>query len=303
MPKTKIVVTNTGVLSQEQKVRLEKLGEVKYYQEMPTSGEEWLNRVKGFDVVCSGINGLREKYGDLENVLISVPFVGVSSFADTAVLKAKKITLCNSPGCNRHAVSEWIIFMMVWGMRGLGNHVNTSGKVSIPLNPPSVGLAGKNVTILGKGNIGKRAGAICEALEMKVKFFERERNLLESIKDADVVIDVLSTNPETKNLLNDSFFSAFKKGAGFITITVHADIEAMIKALDKGILSFAAHDVMVANLGDVSNSVYQKLYKHPKVLTTPHLASLSDVSNHLGNDIMIDNVEAWLKGKPINVFS
>lgn len=247
--------------------------------------------------------GLREKYDELKNVFVSVPFVGVSSFADPKVCQKNKITISNSPGCNRHAVSEWIIFMMLWGMRRLGDHVNKPERVIIPFSSPSIGLADKNVTILGRGNIGKRVGMICEALEMKVKSFERSgESILESVKDADVVVDVLSTNPESKNLLNDSFFGALKRGAGFVTITVHANIEAMMRALDNGTLSFVAHDVMVANLGDVSNPVYQKLYKHPKVLATPHLAGLSDVSNRIGNDMMIDNVEAWVKGQPINVF-
>lgn len=137
---------------------------------------------------------------------------------------------------------------------------------------------------------------------MHVKYFLRGDKLIDCVKEADVVVDTMSTNPDSKGLLGERFFGSLKKGAGFITITVHVEVEAMLAALDNGTLSFAAHDVMVANLGDVSNPVYQKLYKHPKVLATPHLAGLSDVSNRIGNDMMIENVERWIKGEPINVF-
>ena len=46
---------------------------------------------------------------------------------------------------------------------------------------------------------------------------------------------------------------------------------------------------------------YKKLIKNPKVIATPHFSYHSDVSLRVSNDMMIDNIEAWIKGKPINV--
>lgn len=301
---TKIVVTNPMYFSQSQKDRLEKLGDVTFYDDHPKSGDEWLKRCQGFDIICSWMFGLREKYSELKNVFISVPFVGVSSFADPAILRANKITICNSPGCNRHGVSEWIIYMILTTMRQLGKYVNTTEKLTIPLPTPSVGLAGKNITILGKGNVGKRVGTICEALEMNVTYFLRGNNLLKTVKDADVIVDVLSANPSSKGLLNKDFFNSVKKGTIFISVTVDSivDFDAMLSALDQGRLAFVAHDVMNAKPADTSDVLYQKLRSHPKVYATPHISAFTDVTTRIGNDMMIDNVEAWLKGKPINVF-
>lgn len=300
----KIVVTNHMSLSESQKNRLKRLGDVTFYDDHPPSADEWLKRCQGFEIICSWINGLREKYSELKNVFISVPFVGVGSFADSAILKANNITLCNSPGSNRHAVSEWIIYMMLTTMRQLGKYINTSEKVTIPLTPPSLGLAGKNITILGVGNVGKRVGTICEALEMKVTYFKRGDNLIDSIKNADVIVDALSSNPSSKGLLNKNFFDSVKIGAVFISVTVDAivDFDAMLSALDESKLSFVAHDVMNAKLGDTSNPLYDRLRHHPKVYATPHISAFTDVTNRIGNNMMIDNIEAWLNGKPINVF-
>lgn len=300
----KIVVTNPMGLSKELKARLKKLGDVTFYDDHPTSANEWLTRCQGFDIICSWMTGLREKYSELKNVFISVPFVGVSSFADPAIVKANNITLCNSPGCNRHSVSEWIIYMILTTMRQLGKYVNTAEKLTIPLSTPSIGLADKNITILGKGNIGKRVGTICKGLEMNVTYFTRGDNLSKVVKDADVIVDVLSANPSSKGLLNKDFFKSVKRGAVFISVTVDAivDVDAMLSALDQGGLTFVAHDVMNAKPGDTNDVLYEKLRRHPKVYATPHIAGFSDVTTRIGNDMMIDNIEAWLKGKPINVF-
>jgi len=300
----KIVVTNPMDLSRNQKARLEKLGKVTFYNDYPSSADEWIKRCQDFDIICSWITGLREKYSELKNVFISVPFVGVSSFADPAIIKANNITLCNRPGCNRHAVSEWIIYMILTIMRQLGKYINTTEKFTIPFSTPSIGLAGKNITILGKGNVGKRVGTICEALEMNVTYFTRGESLSKVVKDADVIVDALSANPSSKGLLNREFFGSVKKGAVFISVTVNSivDIDAMLSALDQGQLAFVAHDVMNAKPGDTDDVLYERLRNHPKVYATPHISAFNDVTTRIGNDMMIDNIEAYLKGKPINVF-
>lgn len=167
-----------------------------------------------------------------------------------------------------------------------------------------MGWREKNITILGKGNVGKRVGAICEAFEMNVNYFTRGDNLLNTIKDADVIVDVLSANPSSKGLLNKNFFDSVKKGAIFISVTVNSivDFDAMLAALDRGQLAFVAHDVMNAKLGDASDPLYDRLRRHSKIYATPHISAFTDVTNRIGNNMMIDNIEGWLKGKPINVF-
>jgi phosphoglycerate dehydrogenase-like enzyme len=301
---TRIVVTQPMRLSEEQRIRLEKLGEVKYYEDVPASPDEWLKRTSGADVICSGIFGLRDVYDQLKNVFVSVPFVGVGSFADPTILKGNNVTLCNSPGSNKYAVSEWIIFMIIETMRDLAHYINSNDEPAAGLPPYGIGLHDRNITILGKGNIGLRVGTVCEALGMKVKYFKRGDDLAESVEDADVVVDVLTANPTTMNILNKDFFDSMKNGSTFISVTVDSivNIQDMIEALDKGKLRAAAYDVMNAGLGDTSDELFVKLKNHPKIKATPHISGFSDTTNKDGNNIMISNIESWKKGKPINVF-
>ncbi len=67
----KIVVTNHQDFTEEQKQRLNSLGDVTYYETLPT-GEEYLQRVKGADVICSGTAGLQDVYAQLKDVYITL---------------------------------------------------------------------------------------------------------------------------------------------------------------------------------------------------------------------------------------
>ena len=49
----KIVITNKQDFTSEQKKRLESLGDVTYYDKLPKSAEEYLERVKGANIICS----------------------------------------------------------------------------------------------------------------------------------------------------------------------------------------------------------------------------------------------------------
>jgi phosphoglycerate dehydrogenase-like enzyme len=70
---------------------------------------------------------------------------------------------------------------------------------------------------------------------MNVTYFRKGDNLINSIKDVDVVINCLTTNETTLNLLDEKFFFSFKKGAYFINICDYAiyDINALIRSLDE----------------------------------------------------------------------
>jgi len=300
----KIVVTNNQDFSREQKQRLESLGDVSYYDALPQSGEEYLERVKGADIICSGRAGFVEAAPYLENVYITVGFVNVS-FVDATMLAANGVTLSNAPGANRHAVSEWIMFMALYMSRQFGSFLNSTEHFRENGNLPPItqGLADTNITILGNGKIGKLAGELAKAFEMKVTHFKRGDDLLASVQNADLVVDVLSTNSSTKNLLSTEFFGGMKQGSHFITVTGPeiVDYNALIQALDRGKIADAASDCGNILVGDTSDPLYKKLLSHPKIHVTPHISYNSEKARKTGADTMIDNVEAYISGHPQNV--
>jgi phosphoglycerate dehydrogenase-like enzyme len=54
-------------------------------------------------------------------------------------------------------------------------------------------------------------------------------------------------------------------------------------------------------VGDTYDPYFVRLSKHPKILATPHIAFNTVVSSCVGVGTMIDNIEAWQKGDPINL--
>lgn len=301
-----IVVTNNQDLTEQQKERLDSLGDVTYHDTLPKDGEEYLERVKGADIICSGTAGLQEAYAQLKDVYVTVAFVSVA-FVDLGVLKKNGVTLSNAPGANRHAVSEWVIAMVIMLMRNLPEAINRTEtyRKNGGLPPITPGLAGNKMAILGQGNVGKQVGELASAFGMEVSFFKRGDDLYQAVKDANVVVDTLSSNPSTQKLLDDKFFNSMKQGSYFVSVTRSeiADENAMLKALDDGRLAGAASDCGGILVGDTDDSLYQKLLNHPKVIVTPHISYNSEMSRQMGADIMIDNVEAWIRGKPQNVLT
>ena len=78
------------------------------------------------------------------------------------------------------------------------------------LPPITLGLAGRNITILGQGHVGRRVADLATAFGMSVTIFKRGDNLEQSVQNADVVVDTLSSNPSTQKLLNSKFFASMK---------------------------------------------------------------------------------------------
>jgi len=300
----KIVVTNNQDLSDDQVKRLNSLGDVTYYDTLPASAEDYMSRVAGADIICSGTAGLKDAYTLLKNVYVTVSFVSVA-FVDVEVMKKNNVTISNAPGANRYAVSEWIIGMMIMLARKFELFLNQEQtfRTDGALPPLTSGLAEQSVTIIGTGNIGTRVGEVAAALGMHVTFFKRGDDLQASVKHADFVVDTLSSNDTTQGLLDGDFFAAMKEGSHFVTVSGSSvvDIDALLNVLDQGHIAGAASDCGKILVGDTEDPYYVKLLNHEKVLVTPHIAYNTALSMKTGNDIMISNVEAWINGSPQNI--
>lgn len=152
----KIVVTHDLGLSDKGIERLKSLGDVIFYDSTPLSSDEWLSRCRGADIICSDISGLREKYQELKDVFISLPLVGVS-FLDKDILNRNNIRVSNSPGCNKDAVAEWIVGMIINLLREMPFFIGNDDLPKGKFPKATLGLMGETVLILGKGNIGNRS--------------------------------------------------------------------------------------------------------------------------------------------------
>lgn len=300
-----IVVTKNLGLHPDQKERLEKLGDIIYHETESVTSEEWYERCKNANIICTGFFGLNsDVVYKLSDVFISLPFVG-HDFLDLNRLRDHGVTVANAPGGNKEAVCEWIIAMLLLLFKRLDILTNSASLTNEVALQRSLSIWNKRITILGAGNIGQHLDNILTAFGAQTSFFKRGDDLLRKACNADVVINCLSANEETTGLLDQNFFCSLKKGVFFVSVASPQiyDIDALIDGLDRGEIAGAIDDIANAEVGDINNALFKRLSKHPKILTTPHISWNSDSEARKANDIMIDNIEAWINKKPMNLLN
>ncbi|MFA4946737.1 MAG: 2-hydroxyacid dehydrogenase [Candidatus Micrarchaeia archaeon] len=268
----KIHVVESMALDREQKARLAKLGEVKYFEGVP-SVDELLERVEGADVVCCDWAPIDAAIPKMKrgSKLVSLPFTGVG-FLPLKEASAKGIKIANAPGAFTESAGEFGVGLMLALMRKICVYARDEPKPELAASPH-----GKTIVILGAGRIGGYVGKLAGALGMRVVFWKRGDGLEKILKEADVVYCALPLSDDTKGLLGGKEFAAMKRGAYFVTTSHHEiyDDAALLKALDDN-LAGAAMDLEGINCGDYESTTWRKMKSHPKILVTPHVAFKSD---------------------------
>jgi len=267
----------------------------------PETTEEWVKLSEDSDVICGGGGGLYDNLSNMKDVFVTYPYIELGTF-DSEKLKEQGVVVANTQGSNRDSIVEWAMFMMLSLHRKFPAVVNVKDDIPLEFNQS---LVGKNVLIVGKGSIGTQVGKLSEAFGMNVEFFERGDDLVSESKDADVIVNSLNCNSSSKNLLDEKFFISLKQGAYYITFArQHTyDLAGLIKSLDEGVLAGAAIDCDPEKPGDTKNEYYSTVVKHDKILATPHIAFATKQASTNAMEIMVQNVEAYLGGKPQNVLT
>lgn len=296
-----IVITQPIGFSEDQLAELRTLGNVTAYDTISKNTDEWLERVKDADIICSNNYGLDDGWRKLKNVYVTYPFV-TTAFWDVDLMRQNNILASNSPGCNQIAVTEWIVAMLLNYSRRFPDYIKTS-KIDGPIPPKTKSIYGKTVTIVGKGRIGTRAGKALEALGMNVTYYGRDDDLAEKIKDADYIVDCLSLNPSSQNFYNADFFAKAKDGVVFIAIGPNGtqDFDAILAGLDSGKIEHFITDNATSLIFNVEDETYKELLSHPKITITPHVAAYSDNTLETASRMCLENIKAYLAGKPINL--
>lgn len=292
----KIHVVESMGFNAEQKARLEKLG-TKFFEGKPNL-DGLLDRIKGADIIAVDFAPIDEAVHKLnpgELKLVAMPLIG-TSWLPLKEAAEKGIKFCNTPDYATEGVAEY----------GFGLMMALTKQIYLykdEVKPETVmALYGKTVGILGAGRIGSYFSKLAKAFGMNVILWKRGNDLKEVLDKSDVVYCALPLNEGTKGLLGDKEFSSMKKGSFFVT-TSHNEIynhDALLKVLDKN-LAGAALDLEGTEFGDYKSKVYEKFKNNKKVIITPHVAFNSDYATKRKYDILIDNIESYIEGKPKNL--
>jgi phosphoglycerate dehydrogenase-like enzyme len=267
--------------NEDQNKRLAVLGKVKAVPS-PDSAEEWLKQVQGADIICSDGDFLLENIYNLRNVFVTYPYIELGAF-DSEKLRANGVTVANTQGSNRDSIVE-----------------NVTADVPFERTQS---LAGKQVLIVGKGNIGTQIGNVCTSFGMSVDYFERGNDIYAKSEGVDLIVNCLNSSPSSKNLLDEKFFMSLSPGTYFVTfVRPHTyDIDGLIKSLDANILAGAAIDCDPEASGNTTNAFYQKVIKQSKIIVTPHTAFATVQAGQNGTETVVQNIEAYIAGTPKNL--
>ena len=204
----KIVVTGSMPFSAEQVRRLQRVGGVTTAGGA-SSGDEWLKQVEGADVVCSDGTFVAGNLERLHDVFITFPFVEIGSF-DTDALARKNVMVANARGSNRDSVVEWAVFMALSLLRRFPDYVNADRELCFERGES---LSGKDVCVIGAGDIGSQLGKVLEALGAKVRYVTRDDDLMTAVKGCQLIVNSLSSTPSSAQLLDRGFFRALEPGS------------------------------------------------------------------------------------------
>ncbi len=167
-------------------------------------------------------------------------------------------------------------------------------------------MRGSTLGIIGYGALGKSVGKIAEAFGMKVLPYDvfPQPGLvpLETlIRESDIITLHTPLTPETKNMIGAREFDLMKKDALLINTGRGGlvDEAALAAALTAGKIGGAGFDVLTVEPPKQGNILLD--LKLPNLLITPHVAWASREAMQILADQLIDNVEAFVAGKPQNV--
>src|SRR5664280_2311576 len=178
---------------------------------------------------------------------------------------------------------------------------------------PLIELSGKSFGIIGFGNIGKKVADIATVFGMNIIAASGHQNdqssrknfrwaeINEVLEQADVVSLHCPLLPETKGLINAVSLKRMKKSA-FLLNTSRGPViveQDLADALNNGIIAGAGIDVLSIEPPEKNNP----LFKAKNCLITPHIAWATKEARIRLMNVAVNNLAAFIKGKPINVVS
>ncbi|MGI6702176.1 MAG: D-2-hydroxyacid dehydrogenase [Christensenellales bacterium] len=227
------------------------------------------------------------------------------------------VTVTNIPTYGTDAVAQYAIAMMLELCHHIGEH-NRSVKLGewqksrdfCYWNYPTIELSGKTLGIIGFGRIGQKTARIATALGLNVLAYDKHPNenyLFDGVKYAtlDELLnksDFISLNcpltQENKGIINKDNIAKMKDGV-YIINTARGPLineKDLYDALNSGKVGGAAVDVLNEEPPKEGNLLIEAV----NCIVTPHIAWAAKESRTRLMDIAVNNLKAYMEGKPVN---
>ncbi|XP_076895482.1 D-3-phosphoglycerate dehydrogenase 1, chloroplastic-like [Bidens hawaiensis] len=252
------------------------------------STEELCTKISLCDalIVRSGTRVSREVFESSGGRLKVVGRAGVGiDNVDLAAATEHGCLVVNAPTANTVAAAEHGIALLTAMARNVAQ-ADASIKAGKWQRNKYVGvsLVGKTLAVMGFGKVGTEVARRAKGLGMNIiahdPYAPADRahaigvdlvSFDEAIATADFITLHMPLTPATSKILNDENFAKMKKGVRIINVARGGviDEDALVRALDAGIVAQAALDVFTVEPPPRDS----KLVNHENVTVTPHLGA------------------------------
>ena len=293
---------------------LEKFGEVITYN--LTKYEEIPQRIKDADaVICNKTILDSTSLKGAEKLKYIGLFATGYNNIDVEYCSDNDITVCNAGSYSTNAVAQHTFALILEHYSNVGKYnefchnggwqtAETFSPFVFPLNE----VANKTIGIVGFGAIGEAVARIALSFNMKVLAYNRSQKHFEGVEfvsldtlleNSDIVTVHCPLNKDSNEMFNKETFSKMKKGALFIN-TARGGVmneSDLINELESEHLGGAAVDVLSVE----PMSKCSKLPNTKNLIITPHIAWAPIETRERLIDIVCENIECFINGKPKNV--
>jgi len=248
---------------------------------------------------------------------------------DLNYCKKHQITVCNVPSYGENTVAEHAFTLISAISRRLQATILRANKKNYTLDGlRGFDLHGKTIGVIGAGRIGKNVIKIAKGFGMEILAYDIDKDTLLAevldfkyttlgnlIKQSDIITLHAPYNEKTHHLINSKNIKKMKKGVVLINTARGGliDTNALLWALDKGIISAAGLDVLEEENLILNSKLTteekknpmlaknRKLLTNPNVLFTPHNAFNTEEAIDRITGTTIENIINFYKNDPENV--
>lgn len=309
-----IVITDAIFLPPEYRARLEKLGDVIVYSDVPQSIGDLVSRLGRADIAIVGRCAMP---GEVLEAAHNLKLVTLwrTGYDDVDIKAATRlgIVIANAPGYSDEAVAEHVFAMLLSFLRRIPE-ADSLVREGCFEGPALRGreLSGKTMGIIGTGRIGVRVIEIAKCLGMDVVAYDaypsyetasrtgfRYVSLDELYRQSDFISIHMPLTWETEGFIGMDAFGKMKPSALIINTARGKIIDeyALVRALKDNRIAGACLDVFA----DEPPSPDNPLLKLNNVLLTPHIAYNTEEAIEACTRITVENIEQFLSGHPVNV--
>ena len=276
--------------------------------------EEIIDRLK--DATIAIINKVPMRAETLKQLpklkLIAVAATG-TDVVDKAYCKEAGIAVVNIRNYAFNTVPEHVVALMFALRRNLLAYVEDVragrwGKVNqfCFFDHPIRDIAGSTMGVVGFGAIGRAVAKRAKCLDMKVLPYDivdvpGRVDFDTILRESDIITLHMPLTPETKNMIGAAEFKKMKPTAILINTARGGlvDEAPLAEALKNGTIAGAGFDVLTKEPPKDGNILLDPTI--PNLIVTPHVAWASQEAMQILADQLIDNIEAFVGGKPQNV--